>query len=277
MPFQVDSQGIITEGRFQGHHIENVASYAESLEETIKSGASPSSPAPSAPAAPAPRPSPEQALQQQAGQRVSAVESLTAQRLEQDDEAEFARMVPDYETPIPNTNPPITIRQAVWHLKASLPMGQRIQKGIHATLYGMVKQQTDQKARAAIYGTPPPVEKPAEEDEDDAETEATSETPAPAPRAATPPASSPAVRPVPKAVSPVASPTPTRRDSGSKVKKPTLQASDKVAKMARTMGKPLDAYLLELEASGYTQSDIDRMAEARPAQSARRRTVYDAV
>ena len=40
MPFQVDSQGIITEGRFQGHHIENVASYAESLEETIKAGAS---------------------------------------------------------------------------------------------------------------------------------------------------------------------------------------------------------------------------------------------
>jgi len=237
----IDQNGIIQSGRFSGQHVSNVLQYAQSLEEAMKEGLE----TPQGPPREA-KPDPGSTLNAHAAPRVDAAQSLIWQRLELDDEAEFARTVPDYEA----------FKEEINKAKQTIPPVQRIAKGLHKFLYLNVKAQKDEGVQRALFGkkeeaVSPPA--PSKEEAPPIETE-------------TPPPPSP--KPVPVA----ATPTPVSRAAAptQKERKPKLHASDKVERSAAASGIPLEEYLLILEDQGVTQDQIDlasRPASSRPYRS----------
>jgi hypothetical protein len=108
---------------------------------------------------------------------------------------------------------------------------------------------------------------------------AVGDTPPPVPDApAAPPASGPRPAPVRPNAPPVTPPTPASRAGAvPKEKKAKLKANEKVERYCRAMGKNLNSYLLELEARGMTQEQLDGFAQSASPRSAAtgRKSVYD--
>ena len=255
-----DANGIVIEGRFAGYHISDVLKYAETLEAAPSSGETPPA-----------RPRPEEALAASSSARVDNAQALMFQRLEADDEAQFASSVSDYET----------YRADIGKAKQTMPPQSRVQRGVHQFLYVMIKTGKDPKLMNTVLGKAEPVEQPPVtpvSDEVPAAEPVADEVPAqPAERhaPATPPVAPPPT-PKPKAVPVAAAPTPSaRREPATPQRKPKLVATEKIARAASAFGMSTEAYLFKLEDQGLTQEDI-AAAETRTQRSSQRReTVYD--
>jgi hypothetical protein len=251
-----DADGIVLGGRFAGHKLADVLQYAEGLEATM--AATPPVTPPVTPKAP----DPAAVLAEHAAGRVDTSTALLIQRLEADDEAQFAASVPDYEK----------FRPQITEMKKTLSPNQRMQKGVHYFVYSMIKAGSDPAVRAAILQTPPvaPVEPGPVDDE--------IVPPPSASGAETPPPVGPVTPPAPKApkaVAPAAPPTPAARRAVEPPKRvPKLVSTEKLVRQAKAFGVELSAYLMRLEDQGVTQEEINS-AEARTSRSVRRETVYD--
>jgi hypothetical protein len=252
---EADANGVVTSGRFAGHKLTDVLTYAESLEKASLSG--------DPPAAPAPKADPAAALAAHASERVDNAQVLMMQRMEQDDEVAFAQTVPDYDK----------FREQINKIKATMPGVQRMQRGVHYFIYSMIKAGTDPTVKAAILGQSPP--EPAGDPPPEPVAEPVAAPPPAAAPAAAPAEPVPALARQPKAVPPAAPPTPSARKAQEPpARKPKLVATDKITRQARAFGVAVEAYLFRLEDQGVTQEEITA-AETRTSRNARRETVYD--
>lgn len=247
-----DANGIVTEGKFAGLHIDEVFTFAETM-----ATADASTRPPATPPAPAHQ-DPAAALAVAAAARVTPMESFTLQQFEQQDEAAFAATVPDYET----------YRPKIAELKKGMAPMQRAQAGAHRFMYSHLKLQDNAEAQAAVFGRPAPVEPPPP-------VETSNEPPAPPPPPAAPPAP-PAVPPGARTPSaaPAAPPTPARPPAPpSRV--PKLKATAKTLALAERWGMPIAEYLLQLEDQGVTQESMDSVSVPQTRASGSSRSVYD--
>jgi hypothetical protein len=245
-----DANGLVTEGKYKGRHIDEVMDYLESLENAANEERPPAPPPAPAPADP---PAPPGAA------RLTAFEGLataTAARLEQDDEADAIATIPDYA----EYKPRIDEMKKKWFPAA------RAQKGVHKQAYIFLKSNEPGAIDKLSGKTPPP---PAAPPVDGEELEPGQEAPPPAPPA--PPANKEKVGP--KAVPPPASarPTPSGRSGAPAARTPKLKDTHgKLSRMAAAFGKGLDQYLIELEDAGMTQESIDLNSLPRTAGGVRR-------
>jgi hypothetical protein len=249
-----DQNGFITEGRFAGMHISQLAEYASSLEQHAQS----------APGEQPPPQTPQQRLAAAGGGRVDNATLLTWQRLEQDDETAFAAQVGDYEE----------YRKDIEEIKRRMPPEQRVQRGFHEMLYTNVKLQKKPELRKSLYGQAAPavVEETEEGEEQQAETEPVApQVPAGRPTSPAPvkPKAAPPAAPALKS-------TPARTTSAPANRGTKLVATDKVRAFCIRTGMEVDAYLKDMASRGMTQDDLDRISAPRSAAAQNRpRSIYD--
>jgi hypothetical protein len=246
-----DENGIITEGKYTGQHVDDVGRYLEALEEARESNTTP-------PAKPKEEEeTPEQRLARTNSNRNNDVVNLlssTANRQEQDDEESFAASVDDYDE----------YRERIATMKKSMTPAQRVVRGVHKQMYLFIKVQSGEHASKLLgKGTPPPN---ADENEE------IPETPPPAPIPEKKPVQTPP--PTPKPAPPAARPTPGRTEPARASDKTALKPTARIERVAHGMGMKVEEYLKQLEARGVTQDDIDK-GEVAPGGSSRRKTPYD--
>lgn len=264
MGVQVNEEGIVQDGPWKGYKLDDVLEFAQNAsvaqQETPPASTPPGNTTPATPPA-----QPRNTLAEGAAVRVDRVAGLLAiQRIEEDERA-FAATVPDYDAAVPGIDPPKTYRQVIAESKKTVALEYQMQPGFHQKAYLLIKSDKDPAFRSRALGIEPPA--------------APQETPpageVPPAAASTPPA--PAT-PTPRAVPPaVSAPTPGARAAApTGERKPKLVATDKVKKYCKAFGKDVDAYLMEVEDRGLTQSDLDRFAVgAGPTRPQGRKSVFD--
>jgi hypothetical protein len=262
---QVDANGIIQDGPFQGSHVDDLEKYADDLQKAMASQGKPQTPPQGQQTQQSsPPPNPNQTLQNHAAQRVAPLHAVMLGRMEQDDEAEFSRSVSDYAT----------YKDKINKIKEGLTPEARVQRGLHRQLYGMVKLNDDPVTRHAMFGEPlPKVETPPEGQTVESEqTPPGGETEEPVVPAKT---QEDLIKQVAKPAGPATAPPAGGRHAQSKdgVKTSKLKATDKIEKAARALGKPVNDYLLALEAEGVTQETIDN-ANIRKSETRRQSRIY---
>lgn len=252
MAIETDANGIVTSGKFQGHHISAVLAYAEELDTAVGQGKVPAT-------APVQTPSPadpNKALQDAAQARVAPLDANIALRLEQDDEQQFASTVPDYQKWKPEID----------KMKQTLAPQVRIQRGCHRMLYGLIKQTQDPETQRHVYGGPAPVVTPNEDPPKQEETQPpVQQTPPPVqktPEQLIEEAKKGTV--TPKAASPVSTPTGAGRSATDGTKQSKLKANERIIAMCSALRVDLGAYLLEMEERGMTQENLDAAALRKP-------------
>jgi hypothetical protein len=263
---QVDANGIIQDGPFQGHHIDDLEKYADDLQKAVATG-QPSKPQTQQPPQAPPPTNPNQTLQNHAAQRVGPLHAVMLGRMEQDDEAEFSRSVNDYDK----------FKEKINKIKEGLTPEARVQRGLHKQLYGLVKLNDDPATRHAMFGEPlPPTPPPSG---DGQATVDPSETPQGGEKKEERPevqrTQEDLIKQVAKPAGPATAPPAGGRHTPSKdgVKTSKLKATDKLEKAAKALGKPLNEYLLALEAEGVTQEAIDS-ANVRRSETRRQSRIY---
>jgi hypothetical protein len=185
---------------------------------------------------------------------ITASAQVVAERLEQDDETEFitsvgAELYGKYKDKIDA-------------LKRNMTPEQRMNRGVHKLLMGNLMLQ--EPGALDRLTAAPVVPKPSAEGEEEEEVVELVETP------------SQGVTGDVKPVSPTVKPTPTARTTPAvKVKKSTLKATPKIERAAKEWGMTIDAYLLQLEANGSTQAEIDTLSRPRADAPGRRTSVFD--
>lgn len=239
----VNMDAIITDGPMAGLTVGQALDYATALKAATEAGtAAPARPTPAA----AP-PAPGAVLERHAGDRVDQVTMATWLRLEQDDEAQFAAGVPDYDT----------YREKIAEAKKQMPPEMRISRGLHKRLYENFRLD-DPAMQAHIYGRPAPAPAPAPAPTEEVVDDGTAPPPPPAPTPT--PAARPPAPPQPRAVPPAAAPTPSARSTpapAGNTRVPKLRASAKIESAAAAYGLTVNDYLIALEDRGVTQEAID--------------------
>jgi hypothetical protein len=275
MGYNIDKDGYILDGKFAGRHIDTVLAYTESLEAAVETGQPPKAPKGKTPA---------EELENANRGRVDNTHALTNQRLEDDDRAAFIARVGSEEAG--------KYLERIQGVLKTLHPNQRVVKDVHWAVYVQLKSQEEGFAERLLNKpvvppvAPPPAsensdeetpeEKEAREAEDRAvelrkTADAKKKTSQPSGGAPPPPAPpKPAAAP-PRAVT--APPPPAGRAPASGEKKPKLVANEKIKRAAREWGMPIDKYLLDLEARGYTQEDLERGSA--PREETRRKSVFD--
>ena len=259
MALELTPEGIIKSGRYAGHHIDELADFAESLENAgLEAKPAPAGGEKKPEAKPG-----DATLAERSGARLTAVQDLTvstAVRLEQDDEEAFAATVPDYEK----------YREQIAKAKKSLTPQQRTFRGLHKNMYlGARMQEKDVQDR--ILGVQPV----AQADGDGGEAEPEAEVEAPVKEEAKPAPKLEQIKP--KAVAPIsAKPTPVGREKHEERKAKLKDTNGKLARVASAMGMGLAQYLLQLEDRGVTQDTLDKETQTRTegAGATRRSKVY---
>jgi hypothetical protein len=263
---QVDANGIIQDGPFQGSHIDDLEKYTDDLQKAMAAqGKPPQNPPQQPPPANTPQ-NPNQTLQNHAQQRVAPLQAVMLGRMEQDDEAEFARSVADYATHKPKID----------KIKETLTPDVRVQRGLHRQLYAMVKAQDDPTIRHHLYGEalPPPPPSPegqTVENEGTPQGEGNKEPVTPPGKTQEDLIKQVTAKPAGPATAPPAGGRHTPPAGSAKV--PKLKATDKIEKAARALGKDLNEYLLALEAEGVTQESINA-ANVRKSDTKRQSKIY---
>jgi hypothetical protein len=242
----MDVTEVIADGPFAGLTIQQMMDHANAVQAALEQGNTPPTP-PTPPSTP-PQ-TPEQRLAAHAENRVDQATLLTWQRLEQDDEAAFAAITPDYDT----------YRAKINEAKDKLPVHFRITRGLHKRLYED-QRVNDPAVQAAIYGRPAPEVPPVV---------------IPPVAGAPPVVPPPAVRP--QAAPPGAAPTPAgRAPEPDAATQPKLVANAKIEAAARAAGLSTNDYLLALEARGVTQDELTRSSlPVSSSPTALRSNAYD--
>lgn len=257
---KMDKDGYILEGRFAGKHISTIVTYAQSLEDAI-----PEEDRPKPKAKPT---TPADELERHATGRVDTATALMAKRFLSDDEQSFRA----------------TVGEEVWKkygenigkIAASLAPAQQMQKGIHWAIYIQMRAGDPEFVKSVL--AQPKEEEHQETEEEKAAREAREaegdeeQPPVPEKKAAAPPPPPP-VKPVPKAAPPTVPPTSRDRTPPPSQKKPKLVANEKIIHAARVWGTTTEAYLLQLEARGVTQAELETISI--PKEETRRKSVFD--
>jgi hypothetical protein len=268
---QVDANGIIQDGPFQGSHIDDLEKYTTDLQAHIVAQAPKGQTPPQAPQQHQQQPpqNPNQTLQNHAAQRVAPLHAVMLGRMEQDDEAEFSRTVQDYAK----------FKEKIDKIKEGLTAEARVQKGLHKQLYGLVKLNDDPATRHAMFGEPlPPTQPPSGNDPatvDPNETPQGGEKKEENQQPHEQRTQEDLIKQVAKPAGPATAPPAGGRHNPNKdtPKTPKLKATDKLEKAAKALGKPLNDYLLALEAEGVTQDMIDS-ANVRKSETKRQSRIY---
>jgi hypothetical protein len=255
---QVDPNGIIQDGPFQGHHIDDLEKYADDLQKAV---AAPKGQVPPQQQQQPPPQNPNQTLQNHATQRVAPLHAALLGRVEQDDEAEFARSVQDYATHKPKID----------KIKEGLTPEAKVQRGLHRQLYAMVKANDDPQTRHVLYGEPLPVTPPAPPPEGQVEQPEPEKEPVTPAKQATEELIKSVAKPAGPATAPPAGGRHVAPVGSAKV--PKLKPTPKLEAAARMLGKNINDYLLALEAEGVTQEQIDA-ANVRKSETRRQSRIY---
>ena len=260
-----DANGYITSGRFAGHHVSNLAQYAESLENAVQ-GDPPTPPTASTeqPADSAQQASPQDRLAAHSGTRISSINDAASTRLEADDEAEFRKELSDHGVNYDDWKEKVDI------IKNGMNGQMRVQKGVHRLIYTQLRSQ-EPDSFARLHGQQV-VGEVATEDDEVEETVEETQTAA----GVNEEIKEQAPKPKAQAVGGSVAPTPASRTTGKKKdQKIPLQATAKVERLASEWGMTTEEYLKRIHTRGVTQDDIERESVTRAERPGRMKSVFD--
>lgn len=248
--------GTFTEGRFKGMSPEDVAAYAETMEEVVKGNKTPEEVKPPA-GAPPKELTPEEKLAAANAERTGGMNQSLIVRLVEEDEERARAAISDYDK----------YKEEIHKVRATLTPQQLITRGVHEQMYINIKGRSPE-GRAALFGTQQTAAPPIA----DGEEEPGEEKPPTPPPPATPPKGATPKAVGPKAAAPTLAPTPGERQA-EPPKKSKLKPNDKIRRFCQAQGMDVNEYLLRLEAQGRTQDDINAL-ERREDPNARPASIY---
>jgi hypothetical protein len=238
--------GTFKDGRFKGMAPEDVAAYAQTIEEVARAGGV--TPPPVQIKRPAgeelPAETPEQRLARVNAERTSPMNNALAARLVEDDKAQFIAQVKDYDK----------YSEDIEKLKKTLSIEQLVTPGLHRTLYIAIKGRSKLGQEALFKAEEPPPPPPDGEEHEE-------QPPVVPPTRGE--GTTPKQPVTPKAVPPTMSPTPGgRTPPPPKEEKSKLKPNEKLIRFCKATGQDVNKYLLKLEQQGRTQEDVDALERA---------------